>query len=97
VTRLLTYMFALPGSDDWVSLLPVGGEDGTLSRRLCCAGQSRSIQAKTGTLARSVALSGYADSKTYGRLAFSILINNFPARAQEVQAWVDKIALALTE
>jgi serine-type D-Ala-D-Ala carboxypeptidase/endopeptidase (penicillin-binding protein 4) len=97
VTRLLTHMFASKLSEVWISLLPVGGEDGTLSHRLCCTSQSHNIVAKTGTLNRSVALSGYAESVTYGRLAFSILINNFPAQAKEVQAWVDKIALALTE
>ena len=63
--------------DDWISLLPVGGEDGTLQRRLCCVADGRGIRAKTGSLSRGVALSGYADSKTNGRLAFSILVNNF--------------------
>ena len=80
-----------------MSFLPVGGEDGSLTHRLCCSSDSRNILAKTGTLARTVALSGYADSKTQGNLAFSILVNNFGSRTQEVQAWVDKIALALVE
>ena len=97
VTRLLTYMFASDQKDAWMSLLPVGGEDGTLSHRLCCASESRNILAKTGTLSRASALSGYADTETRGKLAFSILINNFGARTQEVQAWIDKIALALLE
>jgi D-alanyl-D-alanine carboxypeptidase/D-alanyl-D-alanine-endopeptidase (penicillin-binding protein 4) len=97
VTRLLSAMHSSPHRDVWMSLLPVGGEDGTLERRLCCMRETQSIQAKTGTLARSVALSGYADSRANGRLAFSILVNNFSAPASEVQAWVDKIALALVE
>ena len=97
VTRLLSYMAASEQKDVWMSLLPVGGEDGTLSHRLCCTSDSRNILAKTGTLSRAVALSGYADSKTGGKLAFSILVNNFGARTQDVQAWVDKIALALLE
>ncbi len=97
VTKVLTHLFDSPLQETFVAMLPVGGEDGTLSHRLCCTSESHKIQAKTGTLNRSVALSGYADSKTYGRLAFSILINNFPASARDVQPWVDKIALALTE
>jgi D-alanyl-D-alanine carboxypeptidase/D-alanyl-D-alanine-endopeptidase (penicillin-binding protein 4) len=97
VTRLLSFMFASDHKDVWMSLLPVGGEDGTLSHRLCCTSESRNIQAKTGTLSRAVALSGYADSKTGGKLAFSILVNNFGVRTQDVQVWVDKIALALLE
>jgi serine-type D-Ala-D-Ala carboxypeptidase/endopeptidase (penicillin-binding protein 4) len=97
INRLLAYMSASPQRDVWLSLLPVGGEDGSLTHRLCCSSESRNIVAKTGTLSRVVALSGYADSKTQGNLAFSILINNYGARTQDVQAWVDKIALALVE
>ncbi len=97
VTQLLSYMFHSPLREDWIPMLPVGGEDGTLSRRLCCSADARAIHAKTGTLARAIALSGYADSKTRGWLAFSILVNDFAAPAAEVQAWIDKIALTLVQ
>ena len=93
-------------------MLPVGGEDGTLANRFCCASvgskpdgskadgskeAAHAIVAKTGTLSRALALSGYADSKTNGRLAFSILVNNFAAPANNIRAWIDKMALALIE
>jgi serine-type D-Ala-D-Ala carboxypeptidase/endopeptidase (penicillin-binding protein 4) len=100
VTRLLAYMAASRNGAAWQSLLPVGGEDGTLSRRLCCvsdARDARQVRAKTGSLSRAITLSGYADSKTHGRLAFSILVNNFSAPQAEVRAWVDKIALTLVQ
>jgi D-alanyl-D-alanine carboxypeptidase/D-alanyl-D-alanine-endopeptidase (penicillin-binding protein 4) len=97
VTRMLAYMAASKNSSAWLSLLPVGGEDGTLASRLCCASDSRQVRAKTGSLTRAIALSGYADSKTRGRLAFSILVNNFSAPQSEVRAWVDKIATALLD
>jgi serine-type D-Ala-D-Ala carboxypeptidase/endopeptidase (penicillin-binding protein 4) len=100
VTRLLTYMAASKNRAAWVSLLPVGGEDGTLEHRLCCVSDTsaaKQVRAKTGSLTRAVALSGYADSRTRGRLAFSILVNNFSAPQADVRAWVDRIALALVE
>jgi D-alanyl-D-alanine carboxypeptidase/D-alanyl-D-alanine-endopeptidase (penicillin-binding protein 4) len=100
VTRLLSHMAASKNGAAWISLLPVGGEDGTLKNRLCCVSDSsaaRQVRAKTGSLTRAVALSGYADSPTRGRLAFSILVNNFSAPQAEVRAWVDKIALSLVE
>ncbi len=97
ITKLLAREFALNDRDLWVSLLPVGGEDGTLEHRLCCASDGSIIHAKTGTLSRAIALSGYADSKTSGWLAFSILVNDFSAPPGEVRAWVDKMALALIE
>ncbi len=100
VARLLTTMAASKNATAWLSLLPVGGEDGTLEHRLCCvsgAGAAKQVRAKTGSLTRAIALSGYADSRTRGRLAFSILVNNFSAPAAEVRAWVDRIALALVD
>ncbi|MGA3203114.1 MAG: D-alanyl-D-alanine carboxypeptidase, partial [Bryobacteraceae bacterium] len=55
------------------------------------------IHAKTGTLSRAIALSGYAESKTRGWLAFSIIVNSFSAPPSEVRQWIDKIALELRE
>jgi D-alanyl-D-alanine carboxypeptidase/D-alanyl-D-alanine-endopeptidase (penicillin-binding protein 4) len=99
--RLLTHILARMAQSDrrdiWISLLPVGGEDGTLSRRLCCMSGGRGVRAKTGTLSRALALSGYADSRTHGQLAFSILVNDFGAPPDEVLQWIDKIATALLE
>ncbi len=34
MTKLLAYLFAGKYREEWISLLPVGGEDGTLRRRL---------------------------------------------------------------
>jgi len=97
VTQLLAHMYASTYRDAWISLLPIGGEDGTLSNRLCCISEGRGIHAKTGSLSRAAALSGYADSKTYGRLAFSILVNNFGATSAEVRQWIDKMTTMLLE
>jgi len=97
ITRLLRYMETSPNGVVWHGLLPIGGQDGTLDHRLCCTSDGSRIRAKTGTLSRSIALSGYADSRSNGKLAFSILVNNFAAPASEVRDWVDKIALALIE
>jgi D-alanyl-D-alanine carboxypeptidase/D-alanyl-D-alanine-endopeptidase (penicillin-binding protein 4) len=99
--RLLTHILAREAQSAdsalWISLLPAGGEDGTLSRRLCCMSGGRGIRAKTGTLSRALALSGYADSATHAQLAFSILVNDFHAPPAEVTEWIDKIATALLE
>lgn len=97
ITRLLVVMNAGDTRDLWRTMLPVGGQDGTLSDRLCCMAETVGIRAKTGTLNRAVALSGYAESPANGRLAFSILVNNFAAPTSEVRAWVDRLALALVE
>jgi D-alanyl-D-alanine carboxypeptidase/D-alanyl-D-alanine-endopeptidase (penicillin-binding protein 4) len=128
-TRLLAYLYGSKYRDDWLSLLPIGGEDGTLRRRFTNARGTRAngagigasvggvtanaggikanaggikanaggILAKTGSLSRALALSGYAESKTHGWLAFSILVNDFSAPQGEVRAWIDKIAMTLLD
>jgi len=97
ITKLLAHMNGSKYREQWLGLLPIGGEDGTLSARFAEHLEARAIHAKTGTLARAIALSGYAESKTRGWLAFSILVNDFAAPAAEIQAWIDKIALTLVE
>jgi D-alanyl-D-alanine carboxypeptidase/D-alanyl-D-alanine-endopeptidase (penicillin-binding protein 4) len=97
VTQLLVAMDAGEQRALWRSLLPVAGQDGTLSGRMCCGAETVAIRAKTGSLSRAVALSGYADSPANGGLAFSILVNNFSAPSAEVRAWVDRLAATLVE
>ena len=97
ISRLLAFMYSSRERDAWIAMLPVGGEDGTLVRRLGGTKEARAIHAKTGTLNRAIALSGYVENKTRGWLAFSILVNDFTASQSQIQAWVDKIALALLE
>lgn len=97
ITKLLAHLYASKERELWMSLLPAGGGDGTLDRRLCCVNGGQGIRAKTGSLARGLALSGYAESKAHGALAFSILVNNFSAPPSAVRQWIDKIATALLE
>lgn len=99
LTKLLAFMHAAPRHDDFIAMLPIGGEDGTLRRRFADASSKAAgaIRAKTGSLARALALSGYAESKTYGPVAFSIIVNDFSAPQSEVRAMIDKIAVALLD
>jgi D-alanyl-D-alanine carboxypeptidase/D-alanyl-D-alanine-endopeptidase (penicillin-binding protein 4) len=97
MTNLLAHLYGSKNRELWMSLLPAGGEDGTLDRRLCCFSAGKGVRAKTGSLARGLALSGYAESKAHGALAFSILVNNFSAPPSAVRQWIDRIATALLE
>ena len=97
VIQLLRHMYASPARETWISLLPLGGEDGTLSGRFGEAVSSGRIHAKTGTLSHVTALSGYAERPGGAWLAFSILVNNYGSRAPEIRAVVDRIAAMLVE
>ncbi len=97
VVRLLAYMQASPAREAWISLLPLGGLDGTLTKRFGKDPAAKAIQAKTGSLTHVSTLSGYAESGTYGQLAFSIMVNQTTAPATEVHDFIDKIGMLLLE
>jgi serine-type D-Ala-D-Ala carboxypeptidase/endopeptidase (penicillin-binding protein 4) len=94
VVQLLQYMY----EPEWVSLLPVGGEDGTLSSRFGHSRAAGKIHAKTGILSHVRALSGYAERRSGGVRTFSILVNNYnSADSSEIRAIIDKICSLMVE
>ncbi len=98
VVRLLRFMYASPARENWISLLPVGGQDGTLATRFGNgAPAAKRVHAKTGSLAHVSALSGYLE-RPHGRwLAFSILVNNYNAHPAEVRGIMDQICNFMVE
>jgi D-alanyl-D-alanine carboxypeptidase/D-alanyl-D-alanine-endopeptidase (penicillin-binding protein 4) len=97
ITQLLVHMNQSPHREDWLTLLPIGGEDGTLGSRFAGHPEARAIRAKTGTLDHVKAISGYADTTAQGRLAFSLLVNNFEEPAPAVTKTMDELVLALLQ
>ncbi|HTX36428.1 MAG TPA: D-alanyl-D-alanine carboxypeptidase/D-alanyl-D-alanine-endopeptidase [Bryobacteraceae bacterium] len=98
VVKLLRFMYASPQRENWISLLPVGGQDGTLANRFGSgAAAAGKIHAKTGSLSHVSALSGYIE-RPHGRwLAFSILVNNYNSRTAEVRGVMDQICNFMVE
>jgi D-alanyl-D-alanine carboxypeptidase/D-alanyl-D-alanine-endopeptidase (penicillin-binding protein 4) len=97
VVKLLRQMYASPARDAWISLLPVGGQDGTLNLRFGDAPASGRVHAKTGSLSHVSALSGYVQRVNGDWIAFSILVNNYNSRTAEVRGVMDRICNLLLE
>jgi D-alanyl-D-alanine carboxypeptidase/D-alanyl-D-alanine-endopeptidase (penicillin-binding protein 4) len=97
ITKLLVHMYRSRYRKQWISLLPIAGVDGTLSNRFDGHPEASAIQAKTGSLTHVRAMSGYAESKEYGPVAFSIVVNNTIATAHDMSAFLDTIGLKLIE
>jgi len=88
--RLLVAMAGRPEGAFYRSTLPAPGE-GTLRRRFGGGSPARGrLRAKTGTLSRVVALSGYFEREGRAPMAFVILVNGFLAPSSEVRAAVDR-------
>jgi D-alanyl-D-alanine carboxypeptidase/D-alanyl-D-alanine-endopeptidase (penicillin-binding protein 4) len=92
VVKLLLHMYRGPHRDAWISLMPVGGEDGTLAARFSGNPTGRRVHAKTGSLSHVSGLSGYLDAPSGARV-FSILVNNYRGTADEIRATIDKICI----
>jgi D-alanyl-D-alanine carboxypeptidase/D-alanyl-D-alanine-endopeptidase (penicillin-binding protein 4) len=97
VMKLLQHMYARPDRESWIGLLPVAGEDGTLSSRMGGTPASGRVHAKTGSLSHVAALSGYIERANGDVVAFSMLVNNFNGRPTEVRGVMDKICNLIVE
>ncbi len=97
VVKLLRHMYQSPARQNFISLLPVGGLDGTLRARFADGPAAGRIHAKTGSLSHVSALSGYAERPNGKWVAFSILVNNYNGPAADIHAIMDKICALIME
>ena len=97
VVALLRFMAHSAHSEQWFSMLPISGVDGSLEHRFDDRRTKGRIRAKTGTLAHVSALSGYAETKHEKVLTFSIFLNNAIADATERRELIDRICAVLVK
>lgn len=93
---LLTGIWRSDLRDTFVPTLPVAGVDGTLKSRFREGPGAGRVRAKTGYISSVVALSGYVPRADGAEpIVFSILVNNFTCRTQNVKDAVDRFVEAL--
>jgi D-alanyl-D-alanine carboxypeptidase/D-alanyl-D-alanine-endopeptidase (penicillin-binding protein 4) len=97
-TRLLEAAYFDPTiSRAYQEQLAVGGLDGTLRARFFALRSRRSVHAKTGTLNKVTALSGYVfGPEQETGVAFSILVSGTSAHA-EIRARMDALVLEISD
>lgn len=98
LTDLLVYMFRnFTVMPEYLTSLPVGGVDGTLTRRMRGMTAAGVLRAKTGTLRGLTALAGYTVTADRETVAFSIIMSNYHGPASPRRALQDKIGDILTQ
>jgi D-alanyl-D-alanine carboxypeptidase/D-alanyl-D-alanine-endopeptidase (penicillin-binding protein 4) len=97
VASFLRWTAMQPWAGVFRETLPVGGVDGTLSRRFGGTSLQGRIFAKTGTLTGVNALSGFLLTKSGGTLVFSAYANDRPSEAGSATAAMDAALLAIAE
>ena len=84
--------------DEWIGLLPVGGQDGSLAGRFTDTPAAGRVFAKTGSLSHVSALSGYAVRRSGAVRTFSIMVNNYGSSdSSEIRKIIDKICNLMVE
>lgn len=75
---------SFPLSYEYISALPVAGQDGTLQKRFRKTTQQGLLRAKTGTMTGIMSLSGYLYTANAHTLAFAIFINTRPGTSPNI-------------
>lgn len=95
VVALLTFMRGRPDFPIYEASLPVMGLDGTLRGRMRGTPAEGNVKAKTGTIGRVRALSGYLKTDAGHDLVFSMIANNFHVPTSAATAAQDEALMEL--
>ena len=80
-----------PVAAEFVSSLGIAARDGTMRLRMEGTDAAGRLRAKTGTLDKVTALSGFVQSVGGERFAFSVLVNDWSGRSAPVVSSVDRL------
>ncbi len=95
IVRVLDAMRKRSDFKIFYDAMPIGGVDGTIANRMKGTPAQGNVHAKTGTVDRSHALSGYVTTADGRMLLFSFQANNYTVPNLQVERVQDWIAAAL--
>jgi serine-type D-Ala-D-Ala carboxypeptidase/endopeptidase (penicillin-binding protein 4) len=93
--QLLVFMSKHRYADVFREALPIAGVDGTLRNRFRGTPAENNVRAKTGSLSSAASLAGYMTTAAGEKLAFAIMVNNYPSGVDPRSACIDPIAVLL--
>ncbi len=93
--QLLTFMSKHKYANVFRDALPIGGVDGTLRNRFKGTPAENNVRAKTGSLSSAASLGGYLTTAGGEKLAFQIMVNNYPRDLDPRSSCIDPITVLL--
>jgi D-alanyl-D-alanine carboxypeptidase/D-alanyl-D-alanine-endopeptidase (penicillin-binding protein 4) len=97
MVQILQYASRQTWGADFLSTLPVAGQDGTLESRMKGTAAAGRVHAKTGSFDHVNGLSGYVTTVRGERLVFSIMGNANGLRFSDATNIVDAVCVAMVE
>lgn len=96
-TKLLRFMRAHPNFAAFEAGLPVGGRSGTIRSRFAGTPVEGKVRAKTGSISRVNALSGFVDRPDGSTLIFSIQANHQIIGGTRMLAAIDSVVVEMSK
>lgn len=96
ITKLLKHIYSTRYFVPFFNSLPIAGIDGTLGRRMKGTRAENNVRGKTGYIAYSRCLSGYAFSGDGEPIVFSLMANNFSVPVKLAENIQDSICVLLS-
>ncbi|HEX7771395.1 MAG TPA: D-alanyl-D-alanine carboxypeptidase/D-alanyl-D-alanine-endopeptidase [Pyrinomonadaceae bacterium] len=93
--QLLTFMSKHRYASVFRDALPIAGVDGTLRNRMKGTPAENNVRAKTGSLSSAASLGGYMTTAAGEKLAFTIMVNNYPRDFDPLSVCIDPITVLL--
>ena len=93
--QLLTFMSKHRYATVFRDALPIGGIDGTLRNRFKGTPAENNVRAKTGSLSSATSLGGYLTTAAGEKLAFTIMVNNYPRDLDPRSLCIDPITVLI--
>lgn len=97
VVDLLEYIQQQPWGKDFLATLPVAGLDGTLDHRMIGTPAEGRVSAKTGSVERTQAISGFATTIHGERLIFSMFVNHNGTTGRDAEKILDSILVSMVQ
>ncbi|VAW28909.1 D-alanyl-D-alanine carboxypeptidase, partial [hydrothermal vent metagenome] len=95
---LLNYMQKnSPYFDIYYHSLPLAGQDGTVEGMFKGSAAEGNLRAKSGTIDRVKAYTGYVVSRSGRKIIFSMIVNNFSGKSRAARTKLEKLMVALAE
>jgi D-alanyl-D-alanine carboxypeptidase/D-alanyl-D-alanine-endopeptidase (penicillin-binding protein 4) len=93
--QLLVFMSKHRYASVFRDALPIAGVDGTLRNRMRGTPAENNVRAKTGSLSSAASLGGYLTTAAGEKLAFSIMVNNYPRDVEPRTMCIDPVTVLL--
>ena len=97
VVDLLEYVRKQSWADAYLTTLPIAGVDGTLDDRMVGTPAAGRVEAKTGSVEHTQALSGFATTLGGEHLVFSLFDNHNGGKGSDAEKILDAITEAMVE